>query len=250
MPTPQQKKELRRLLVKSSPTKDDDIVEMYENLEGKIPSYFQSAIQPHNKNIEILKDVLLDVPNEIDKKITKSERKTNSSFEKLAINVSKELENKERSLLREMDKVNKDLNEEKVKIVVIKDDVIILKKEVKDLWWTRGQEQHGKAVFLSSLIDVNINNPVANQTLQYINGKWTNSTASGGTFYTETVSGLINSVNKTFTVATNINTAFALYLANSVYQPNVDFTYSGTTITMIVAPDISLAGQPFWLLHN
>lgn len=68
--------------------------------------------------------------------------------------------------------------------------------------------------------------------------------------YSDTVTGTIDGVNQTFTVATTINTAFALYLANSVYQPNVDFTYSGTTITMTTAPDASLSGQPFWILHN
>lgn len=68
--------------------------------------------------------------------------------------------------------------------------------------------------------------------------------------FAETVSGTINSVNRTFTVPTTIVTAQALYLANSIYQPVVDFTTSGVTITMTVAPDISLAGQPFWLLHT
>jgi hypothetical protein len=75
--------------------------------------------------------------------------------------------------------------------------------------------------------------------------------SGGGTApFAETVSGTINSVNVTFTVPTTIVKAQALYLANSVYQPVVDFTTSGTTITMTVAPDISLAGQPFWLLHT
>lgn len=70
------------------------------------------------------------------------------------------------------------------------------------------------------------------------------------TVYSDTVSGTIDGVNTVFTVASTINTAFSLYLANSVYQPVVDFTTSGTTITMLVAPDASLSGQPFWLLHN
>ena len=74
---------------------------------------------------------------------------------------------------------------------------------------------------------------------------------SGGvTFYAETVSGTINSSNVTFTVPTTIASALVLYLANSAYQPGVDFTVSGTTITMTTAPDASLSGQPFWLLHT
>lgn len=77
------------------------------------------------------------------------------------------------------------------------------------------------------------------------------STGPGGaTPFAETVTGTINSSNRIFTVPTTIVTAQALYLANSVYQPVVDFTTSGTTITMTIAPDISLAGQPFWLLHT
>lgn len=68
--------------------------------------------------------------------------------------------------------------------------------------------------------------------------------------YSDTVAGTIDGINTIFTVSTAINTAFTLYLANSVYQPIVDFTYSGTTITMVTAPDSSLSGQPFWLLHN
>lgn len=75
-------------------------------------------------------------------------------------------------------------------------------------------------------------------------------TSTTQTVYSDTVSGTIDGVNTVFTVATNINTAFTLYLANSVYQPGIDFTTSGTTITMVVAPDASLSGQPFWLLHN
>ena len=74
--------------------------------------------------------------------------------------------------------------------------------------------------------------------------------ATGATFYADTVSGAINSSNQTFTVSNTISQALVLYLANSAYQPGVDFTVSGTTISMTVAPDSSLSGQPFWLLHT
>ncbi len=76
------------------------------------------------------------------------------------------------------------------------------------------------------------------------------SSSSSSTIYSDTVSGVINSVNKVFTVPNTIVTPIALWLANSIYQPGVDFTTSGTTITMTVAPDISLAGQSFWLSHT
>lgn len=75
---------------------------------------------------------------------------------------------------------------------------------------------------------------------------------AGGTstFYSDVVTGTIDGVNKIFSVPNTITTALALWLANSIYQPGVDFTTSGVTITMTVAPDASLAGQPFWLSHT
>lgn len=78
----------------------------------------------------------------------------------------------------------------------------------------------------------------------------TSQTSSATTFYTDTVTGTIDGVNQTFTVTNTITSALALYLANSIYRPSVDFTTSGTTITMVVAPDSSLSGEPFWLLHT
>lgn len=77
------------------------------------------------------------------------------------------------------------------------------------------------------------------------------STATSITFFTDTItSGAIDGNNKVFGVTNIITTPLALHLGNSVYQPTVDFTTSGTTITMVSAPDISLSGQPFWLLHT
>lgn len=97
-----------------------------------------------------------------------------------------------------------------------------------------------------------INFTGAGHTGSAIGGAVTENFPSGGTVtvYAETVSGTINGSNVTFTVPTSISTAFALYLGNSIYQPGVDFTVSGTTITMTLAPDASLSGQPFWLSHT
>lgn len=67
---------------------------------------------------------------------------------------------------------------------------------------------------------------------------------------TETVSGTINGSNRTFTVPTAIITPIQLVLANSIYQNGVDYTASGTTITFTTAPDSSLVGQPFWMVHT
>jgi hypothetical protein len=77
-----------------------------------------------------------------------------------------------------------------------------------------------------------------------------NGGGSGPTFYADTVSGTINSSNVTFTVSNSISSALVLFLGGIPYQPTVDFTTSGTTITMTTAPDSTLSGQPFWLLHT
>lgn len=92
----------------------------------------------------------------------------------------------------------------------------------------------------NSLIDINNNFAALNADKL--------EKASG--FYAETVTGTINSSNKTFTVSTTIAKGLLLVLGNSSYQETVDYTTSGTTITMVTAPDSSLSGQPFWLLHT
>ena len=86
-------------------------------------------------------------------------------------------------------------------------------------------------------------NPISHRAL-------VDETGSGTiTVYNDTVSGTINSSNVTFTVPNTIAAPITLFLAGSPYQNVVDYTYSGTTITMNVAPDASLSGQPFWLAH-
>lgn len=73
---------------------------------------------------------------------------------------------------------------------------------------------------------------------------------SATTFYTDTISGVINSSNVTFTVPHAITSMMNLFLAGMPYQSGVDFTFSGTTITFITAPDSSLSGQPFFCTHT
>lgn len=80
-----------------------------------------------------------------------------------------------------------------------------------------------------------------------------NVAISGGsspTFYNDTVSGTIDGSNTTFTVSHTITGAITLFLANSMYQNGVDYTFSGTTITYTTAPDASLSGQPHWMAHT
>lgn len=73
---------------------------------------------------------------------------------------------------------------------------------------------------------------------------------SAPTFYNDTVSGTINGSNTSFTVPHTVVGAIALFLANSMYQNGVDYSFSGTTITYVTAPDASLAGQPHWFAHT
>jgi hypothetical protein len=81
-------------------------------------------------------------------------------------------------------------------------------------------------------------------------GGGSTSTSGTSTYYNDTVNGVINGTNKIFTVAHTIQSPIFLSLANSSYQSLIDYTTSGFTITMAVAPDASIAGQPFWLSHT
>lgn len=79
----------------------------------------------------------------------------------------------------------------------------------------------------------------------------------GGTGTWYPVSGTINSSNVTFTIPVAVTSDFLLQLGGQVQSlsisPNTyDYSYvagvSSTTITMQVAPDISLASSPFQAL--
>ena len=81
----------------------------------------------------------------------------------------------------------------------------------------------------------------------------TQSSGGGGTGTWWAVSGTIDGSNKTFTIATAVDSDFILSLARQVQQQNIgmttwDYSYSvaggTTTITYTTAPDASLSGQP------
>lgn len=74
--------------------------------------------------------------------------------------------------------------------------------------------------------------------------------AGAGTFYTETPSGLINGSNTTYTVANTITTVFNLAINGQYLHPTVDYTFTGTTITMVTALDASLSGRPFTITYS
>lgn len=76
-------------------------------------------------------------------------------------------------------------------------------------------------------------------------------TATGGssTFYTETPTGVIDSANVTFTVLHAINTVFSFAINGQYLHPTTDYTFTGTTITMVTALPSSLSGKPFTIVY-
>lgn len=71
-------------------------------------------------------------------------------------------------------------------------------------------------------------------------------TASG--IYTQTPVGTIDGNNKVFTVAHTINNVIGFAL-NGMFVHPVEYTTSGTTITFVTAPDISLSGTSFSITY-
>src|SRR5258708_7014111 len=67
----------------------------------------------------------------------------------------------------------------------------------------------------------------------------------GGTGTWYDVSGTINSVNVTFTIPVTPSSDFILVLVNQTQMLGIDYTVVADTITMTVAPDISLSGLGF-----
>lgn len=74
----------------------------------------------------------------------------------------------------------------------------------------------------------------------------TSTGGSSSTWAKETPSGLINSVNVTYTLAhTPIANSLSLIVNGQVYTEGIDYTVSGSTITMTVPLDILFASLPF-----
>ena len=69
------------------------------------------------------------------------------------------------------------------------------------------------------------------------------------TFYQETPSGLVNGSNKTYTVTNTITTVLNFAINRQYLHPTEDYTFSGTTITMITALPASLSGKPFTITY-
>lgn len=67
----------------------------------------------------------------------------------------------------------------------------------------------------------------------------------GGTLTWYNVSGTIDGANMTFTIPVAPASGIILYLARQPQMDTLDYSVSGSTITMTYAPDASLSGQPF-----
>lgn len=72
----------------------------------------------------------------------------------------------------------------------------------------------------------------------------TSGGGSGGTGTWYSVSGTIDGVNTTFTIAVSPASDILLFLARQPQMKTTDFTLSGSTITYVTAPDASLSGFP------
>lgn len=70
---------------------------------------------------------------------------------------------------------------------------------------------------------------------------------SGAVWITESVTGIIDGANKTFTIShTPVSGSLQLRIDRQPQEQgaSLDYTISGSTITYNTAPDASLAGQP------
>lgn len=68
------------------------------------------------------------------------------------------------------------------------------------------------------------------------------------TSYAETPTGTIDGANKVFTTVHTMNFVNGLYMNGQFIHP-ADYSYIGTTITFVTAPDISYSGLPFTVVY-
>lgn len=67
----------------------------------------------------------------------------------------------------------------------------------------------------------------------------------GGVLTWYDVTGTIDGSNKTFTIPVSPGSGIILYLARQPQMDTLDYSVSGSTITMTYAPDASLSGEAF-----
>ena len=80
-------------------------------------------------------------------------------------------------------------------------------------------------------------------------GVTTIAITGGSTFYTETPTGAINGSNVTYTTVNTITTILNFAINGQYLHPTVDYTFTGSTITMVTALDSTLSGKPFTIIY-
>jgi len=68
------------------------------------------------------------------------------------------------------------------------------------------------------------------------------------TAYVETPSGAINGSNVSYTTVHTMNTVLAVFINGQMLHPS-DYSYTGTTLTMVSPLDASLSGSPFTVVY-
>lgn len=82
------------------------------------------------------------------------------------------------------------------------------------------------------------------------NGRVTlTASGGGGTTYTETPSGTIDGVNKAFTTLNTITTVINFAIGGTFIHP-AEYSFSGSTITFVTAPNASLSGLSFTVIYQ
>lgn len=71
------------------------------------------------------------------------------------------------------------------------------------------------------------------------------SAAGNGTLTWYDVTGSLDGVNVTFTIPVSPASGIILVLARQLQMDTVDYSFTGSTITMTYAPDASFSGQGF-----
>lgn len=148
-----------------------------------------------------------------------------------------------KEVLKKLPKVKETKPEDVLKLVLKEINIpdtkgFISKTELTEFLRRGGFRGGGDTVSAGDGISIEINN----------NGQKVISSLSSKTSYAETPTGTINGINNVFTVANTITFVNGLYLNGQFIHP-ADYSYTGTTITFVTAPDISYSGLPFTVVY-
>ena len=265
--TTKQKLKLARLLNQVDPEKglSEHAAAKFQEVFDAIPRHFSEAITPFDARVRdveaalnFLNSTIPDQLAAIDKETKRLAKRHSDDLPALEAALTTLIETRVSVVGSELSKLIASTDSEKRELAKTLKKI---SKDIEDLFWTRSLNGSNN---VQAVLTVRNNGTVVATNVTGINyttnlsvsanpDGTVNVSASGGggTIYSDTLSGTINGVNKIFTTVNPISSALAGYLANSVYQPGVDFTVTGANqITYTTAPDISLSGQPHWLSHT